>query len=107
MHNIFHTSTTAITDSTNNEVSPIHYNLFYNNGTNGNNVIIDSTNITGQDPLFTDPANGDFTLQAGSPALNAFPALANIGLTGSYKINIGLDQDDNASGGTSSFAFAC
>jgi hypothetical protein len=102
--NIFHTSTTAITDSTNNDVTPIKYNLFYNNTTNGTNVTIDSTNITGQDPLLTDPANGDFTLTAGSPALRAMPSLSWIGLVGDYKMNIGIDQDDLA---TQCYAFAC
>lgn len=105
---IFHTSTTAITDSTNGDQTQIKYNLFYNNNTNGTNVTIDSTNLTGSDPLFTDAANNDFTLQSGSPALNAGPALTMIGLTGAYKWNIGLDQDDNAaaSGGTPFYAWA-
>jgi hypothetical protein len=52
------------------------------------------------DPLLHDPANGDFTLDAGSPALNALNLSGTRnGMVGSYKWNIGVDQDDNAAAG--------
>jgi len=46
--------------------SIVDYNLFYNNGTNI------SDTLTGSHNLFTNPQrNSDFTLQAGSPAIDA------------------------------------
>lgn len=52
------------------------------------------------DPDFVDAANGDFTVNSGSPVLDAGMRLGVlIGLTGEYKRNIGPDQDDNAAGG--------
>lgn len=56
----------------------IQNNIFYGNGNSNNPYLynITPTNYTNegtikQDPLYTDPTNGDFTLQAGSPGLNA------------------------------------
>ena len=94
-------NTTGISQNA-NYVTNFAYNcLFYDNDTNASNFALDSSNVTGSDPLFTDPENGDFTLQSGSPALNAGFDLAKIGLTGAYKWNIGIDQGDHvASGGT-------
>jgi hypothetical protein len=61
-----------------------NYNCVYGNGTAYSGVIAGANDVTG-DPLFTDPANGDFTLQAGSPCLNAaIPMGALVGLTGTY-----------------------
>ncbi len=46
----------------------------------------------------------DGTVGAGSSALNAALGLStNTGNTGTYKLNIGVDQDDNAAGGGSIF----
>ena len=66
--------------------------LFYNNGSNANNVTIDSSCVTEQNPLLTDPANGNFTLQPGSPAMNSGFDFSKIGLSGTYRNNIGIDQ---------------
>jgi hypothetical protein len=72
----------------------ISNNLFYNN-TSGNIEEIGSVsyilenNTTGSDPLFTDPANGDFTLQPGSPAIG----------TGSRGQDIGYHQSSGGGGG--------
>jgi|GEM_PF-3153956 hypothetical protein len=46
------------------------YNNFFNNGTDisGDSM---GANATTHDPLFSDPANGDFSLQAGSPSIDA------------------------------------
>jgi hypothetical protein len=71
-------------------------NNCWNNTTDVSNVTKGPNDITA-DPLLNDPANGDFTLQAGSPCLDAGLQIgANEGVTGDYKINIGIDQDDNA-----------
>ena len=82
----------------------IHNNLFYNNGTDANGVTLGYGNVTGSDPLFVDPTATppDFTLSSGSPALLAGIELGvNIGLADSdYKVNIGVDQDDNATAST-------
>ena len=50
--------------------SVFSYNAFFNVGalsTDGNNVTVSDTMRV--DPLYTDPANGDYTLQDGSPVL--------------------------------------
>ncbi|MFM1551526.1 MAG: hypothetical protein ACKJSG_19140, partial [Lentisphaeria bacterium] len=46
------------------------YNNFFNNDTDisGDSM---GANATTHDPLFSDPANGDFSLQAGSPSIDA------------------------------------
>jgi hypothetical protein len=47
-------------------------NIAYGNGSGANDLTgwVSPTNLT-SDPSMTDPANGDFTYQAGSPCLNA------------------------------------
>jgi len=44
----------------------------------------DTIGTINSDPLLTDPANGDFTLQAGSPCINAG---TDVGLTQDYEGN--------------------
>jgi hypothetical protein len=58
-------------------------NLFYNNGSfdYGSSVTHGVNDITGQDPLFVDPANGDFRLQPNSPAINMGADLSGSGVT--------------------------
>jgi hypothetical protein len=98
--NIFKDGTTGITASATDDHSIIKNNIFHGWDANSSNVTLDATNLL-TDPLFVDAANGDFTVQTGSPALSIVSSLTSIGLTGSYKINAGIDQDDNtASGGT-------
>ena len=111
-NNIFHggssNQTNCILDNDTNKSSSFRFNLFYNytNNLYTGFGTLDSTNITGSDPVFTDAANGDFTLQSGSPALNAGASLTMAGLTGAYKWNIGVDQDDNAAtASVESYAF--
>jgi len=68
----------------------------WNNTTDVSNVTKGPNDITA-DPLLNAPADGDFTLQAGSPCLDAGLQIgANEGVTGDYMMNIGVDQDDNA-----------
>jgi hypothetical protein len=108
LHNIFKDNTTGISETVSNLGNLIKFNLFHGNSTDISTTYLgalDSTNITGQDPLFVDAANGDFTVQSGSPVINAGLNFANAGVTGAYKINIGVDQDDNA-GGTTCHAWA-
>jgi len=51
--------------------------------------------ITG-DPLMVDPANGDYTLQIGSPCIGAGAGPGTkIGLAKSFSWNIGADQSDH------------
>jgi hypothetical protein len=91
------TGATATSVSFNNMSS---YNI-WNNTTDVTNVIKGSTDLT-VNPLLTDPANGDFTLQAGSPALAvAAQNGVSTGAVGIYKWNIGVDQDSNSGGGPS------
>jgi hypothetical protein len=102
---IFHTcSTSGISASSALQTFWCTTSLYYNNGANGTNVTLDSSCILDVDPLFTDPANGDFTLRPGSPALNMGFDYAKIGLTGSYRWNIGIDQGDHI---TPSKAWVC
>lgn len=46
----------------------IKNNIFYQNGVSGTSL--DSTNLNGTNPQFVDANNGNFRLQAGSPAIN-------------------------------------
>jgi hypothetical protein len=85
------------------------YNCLEGNGTgaiNGGSFLFPSKKgeVT-SDPLFTDAANGDFTLQSGSPCLNTGIPSSMAGATGSYKWNIGVDQDDNTTGGSATDIF--
>jgi len=95
VNNIIHSCTTGITSTSLNTSELLDNNVFYNNTTNLSNMnAMGEYDITG-DPKLNDAANGDFTLQSGSSALDTgMQALKNIGLTGAYKWNIGIDQDD-------------
>ena len=99
--NVVHTcSTVGITDSATNTTIDIKRNVFYNCATNATNITLDSSNIVDVDPLWTDPANDDYTISAGtSPAIGIGYDFTDLGLIGNYKWNAGLDQDDNAAGG--------
>jgi hypothetical protein len=104
--NVFETSADAIKDSvaTNSGFS-VYQNIFNGNTRNATNIgTLNSTNIIA-DPLLNNPDSGDFTVKTGSPALDAGYKYSNSGLTGSYKVNIGIDQDDLATGGTRSWAY--
>jgi hypothetical protein len=60
--------------------------------TNFSNVTVGTTDILA-DPLLNDPANGDFTLQTGSPAIGAGAQLSStVGVTGTYNWNVGAAQ---------------
>lgn len=74
------------------------YNGYGSNGTNLSNVTAGDHDVT-SDPSFTNAGAGDFTISAGSSYLAAgFPQDNLPGMTGDYQTNIGIDQDDNASG---------
>ena len=78
----------------------LDHNCWDGSGTDTVNVS-KGPNAVEADPLLNAPASGDFTLQAGSPAIDAGMKLsADVGVVGTYKRNIGVDQDDNATGGT-------
>ena len=65
------------------------------------NITTGSNSVAG-DALMNAPGSDDFTLTTGSPALDAGGRInTNVGVVGDYKWNIGVDQDDNASGGSS------
>lgn len=58
------------------------YNCYYGNGTAGLNGLTAGSHDVTSDPLLNDPANGDFSLQSGSPAKDAgFPASSMAGAT--------------------------
>ena len=89
---IFHTGTSALTDSINNPSIVAKRNIFYNVSTNGNNIALDSTNMQNTDPLFVDPNNNDFSVKNGSPALLAGYNFFTINLPNTMFRNIGIDQ---------------
>ena len=100
VNNIITGCTTGASWTANQTINFWDYNC-WNNTTDVSNVTKGPHDITA-DPLLTDPANGDFTLQAGSPCLDAGAQMGtDQGAVGDYKVNIGIDQDDNtaASGG--------
>jgi hypothetical protein len=76
-----------------------NYNAYYGNGTSGLNGITAGPNDITSDPKFTSAAGGDFTLQSDSPLIGAGSFSTIPGATGAYKWNIGVDQDDNTTGG--------
>jgi hypothetical protein len=81
----------------------IDWNVWHGNTYDVNGVTKGLNDLTA-DPLFTNADGGDFTVTAGSPCLNAMGLFGtNTGLTGSYMWNRGVDQDDNAAGGTTIF----
>ncbi len=47
----------------------IDYNLFYDNGEDVDGLVMRENCITGEDPLFVDPQNGDYHLGTGSPCI--------------------------------------
>jgi hypothetical protein len=92
--------TTGISASSVGGNNQSYFNI-YNNSTNATNVVLSPSDVVA-DPLLNNPANGDFTLQSGSPALNkGIQNGTNTGAVGSYKWNIGVDQDSNSGGGPS------
>lgn len=103
--NIFDTSTTGITYATTVNSIYIDYNLYSN--ISGNDVEHDEQSVpTGanaviEDITLTDPTANppDMTLPAGTGAEDAGIQPDSAIIAGDYKRNIGLDQDDNATGG--------
>lgn len=77
------------------------YNGYEGNATAGLQNTTAGPNDLTADPLFTNAASGDFTLQSTSTYLAAgFPQSID-GATGDYQTNIGPDQDDNTAAGSS------
>jgi len=93
VNNIITNCATGMSWGTTQKRGYIDYNC-WNNTTDTVNVTKGDHDITAN-PLLTDPANGDFTLQSGSPCLDAGMQVGvNQGAVGDYKVNIGVDQDD-------------
>lgn len=65
----------------------INYNCFYNN-TNPNSDVVSNFGVTGN-PLFTDAANGDFSLQPSSPCINTGDPTFTVPEGGEPRIDIG------------------
>ena len=96
MANILSTSTTGVAGVAGAHI--LDFNIWHNNGTDITGSAKGPSAINA-DPLFNNPAAGDFTLQSGSPALGAwFPAVAT-GLAAELDFNIGVAQNDPDTGG--------
>jgi hypothetical protein len=82
------------------------WNCWYNTDDVVDTDIIQGEHKVEGDPLMVNPGSGDFTLQSGSPCLDAGCQLdVNVGVADKdYTVNIGADQDDNTSGGRSAGA---
>ncbi len=66
-------------------------NILYLNGTNllhTSGSYTNTTNLIGVNPLFVDPANGDFHLQPTSPAINAGTDLTSYGFNTDFYGNV-------------------
>lgn len=99
LNNILDANTDGAKWTTEQPSNLFDYNV-WGNTTDVTNVTKGPNSVTG-DPGLTDPDNGDFTVGAGSNALDAgLTVSSNVGVIGDYKMNIGVDQDDNAAGGT-------
>ncbi|MCA1685026.1 MAG: hypothetical protein LC745_03395, partial [Planctomycetia bacterium] len=83
MDNIFSNSTTAAVQAVGQvQGSVMEYNLYFKNGANvtGSLSGVDNLPING-DPLFVNPALGDFNLKEGSPAIDAARSELNLNTT--------------------------
>lgn len=90
-------------NQTANQILFFNYNLYSGNGTAGLNNITAGANDVTTAPSFTDIVNGDFTYASGSSGIGVgFPS-SMPGAIGTYKWNIGIDQDDNVTGGGETF----
>lgn len=79
------------------------FNL-YNNGAGDVTQFAKEANCLSGNPLFTDPANGDFTLGGGSPAFSAAGQVGTVvGAVGTYNNSVGVYQ--SGSSGSSWGAF--
>jgi len=107
VNNIFDANTTGMSKATSASTDMYFAFNCWNNGANDVvNLTKGATDITAN-PLLTDASTGDFTVGITSPCLGVgFPSTLQ-GATGTYKWNIGVDQDDNtaAGGGGGGFAF--
>lgn len=103
INNIFDANTTGLeADSASGERSTnvLDYNVWDNTADIAGGYLTKGDNAVTGDPGLTDPANGDFTIGSGSNAIDAgWKVSTEQGLTGTYKLNVGVDQDDVAAGG--------
>jgi hypothetical protein len=87
VNNIFHSCSTAGIESTASasfNYFILDYNCWYNNGTDlilTGGTRTKGANAVNADPLLTDPANDDYTLQSGSPAQGTGAGLNLTGAT--------------------------
>jgi hypothetical protein len=99
VNNILDANTTGASADSNYKVNYWDYNV-WDNTTDTSNVDKGPNAIT-SDPAMTDPANEDFTVGSGSNVIDAGMKISSdVGVAGTYKWNIGVDQDDNSGGGS-------
>lgn len=99
INNIFDSNTDGILVGDTVESYFVDYNIYNNNGTDVTGVT-KGPNAINSDPNLTDPANQDFTVSAGSVALDAALGLKQTDIVGEYRLNIGADMSDYITGGT-------
>jgi hypothetical protein len=99
VNNILDANTTGASADSNSKANYWDYNV-WDNTTDTSNVDKGPNAIT-SDPAMTDPANEDFTVGSGSNVIDAGMKISSdVGVAGTYKWNIGVDQDDNSGGGS-------
>ena len=101
LNNIIDTCTMGAEWTTETPINYFDYNAWGNNTDDVALVTQGENAITSASTYIASAGGGDFTVASGSGVLDVGLQFdTNIGVTGDYKVNIGVDQDDNTPAAT-------